>query len=105
MKRLLFYPTLLMLLLLCTASKPVSKDCKCNDIPLYGRVKFVEHHADFRVRQVEHHADLHVRIVKDHPNSCGLWRVVEDHPDFTVQWVEHHEDFSVRVVEHHPGVQ
>jgi hypothetical protein len=50
-----------------TGETPI-KDCKCNSISLYGKVRIVEHHADFKVRLVEHHADLHVQKVEHHPN-------------------------------------
>ncbi|MGL4908767.1 MAG: hypothetical protein ACRC9X_05220 [Bacteroidales bacterium] len=83
-------------------AKPI-ENCQCNGKPLYGRIKFVEHHADFKVRIVQQHADLHVRQVKSHPTTCGLWQVVDHHPDFTVQIVEHHADFSIKYVEHHAG--
>jgi hypothetical protein len=79
-------------------------DCKCNGTPLYGKVRVVEHHADFKVRIVEHHADLHVQKVEHHANDCGRWQFVEHHEDFSVQFVNHHQDFSIKYVSHHPGI-
>ena len=80
---------LLAVSLLFASSAPLT-GCRCKDIPLYGRVRVVDHHADFLVRVVEHHADLHVKKVSSHP-------------DFTVRFVDSHEDFSIRLVDHHPG--
>ncbi|MEG2276680.1 MAG: hypothetical protein RSA53_05525 [Odoribacter sp.] len=88
--------------LLCASAKPIT-DCKCAGKPLYGRVKIVEHHADFDVQVVEHHADLHVKKVTTDSRTCGEWRFVTDHPDFTIRIVKDHPDFKIRYVEHHPG--
>jgi hypothetical protein len=93
---------LALLLTAFTGEKPV-KDCQCKNISLYGKVRIVEHHADFKVRIVEHQADLHVQKVEHHPNACGRWQFVDHHEDFSVQFVDHHQDFSVKYVSHHPG--
>ena len=75
--------------------KPI-KDCKCNDIPLYGRVKVVENHPVFMVKIVVHHADLQVKKVNYHSKLCGDWYFVDSHPDFTVKFVDSHEDFKIK---------
>jgi len=82
-------------ILFVATGKPII-DCKCNDIPLYGRVKVVENHPDFRVKIVEHHADLQVKKVNYHSKTCGDWYFVENHPDFTVKFVDSHEDFTIK---------
>ncbi|MCU0754704.1 MAG: hypothetical protein MUE46_06220 [Xanthomonadales bacterium] len=71
---------------------------------LYGRVRVVEHHPDYRVRIVEHHPDLRVRWVEHHADGPGRWIKVEHHPDFTIRFVEHHADFTIQLVEHFPGL-
>lgn len=70
---------------------------------LQGKVKIVEHHADYKVKFVEHFPDLKVQFVEHFPDDPGKWKLVEHHADFTIQIVEHHEDFRVQVVEHFPG--
>ena len=90
-------------ILLCTASKPINH-CKCNDIPLYGKVKIVEHFADFKVEEVDHFPDLKVKLVKQFPENCGEWQIVEHFPDFTITLVEHFPDFTIQYVEHFPGM-
>lgn len=102
MKRWFVLFGLLAASLLLASSAPLT-GCRCKGIPLYGRVRVVDHHADFLVRVVEHHADLHVKKVSSHPDRCGLWQFVDSHPDFTVRFVDSHEDFSIRFVDHHPG--
>lgn len=71
---------------------------------LYGRVRIVEHHPDYRVRVVAHHPDLRVRWVEHHADGPGLWKQVEQHPDFTIQFVEHFADFDIQFVDHFPGL-
>lgn len=68
MKKLLPFVALLIVALTFISASPI-KDCRCKGKPLYGRVKIVEHHADFNVRVVEHHADLHVKLVNSHPGK------------------------------------
>jgi hypothetical protein len=71
---------------------------------IYGRIRVVEHHPDYRVRVVQHHPDLLVRWVEHHADGPGLWLRVEHHPDFSIQFVDHDEDFTIQWVEHHPGL-
>lgn len=90
---------------LFASSDGVSKDCKCKDIPLRGRVKVVESFADFKVQIVDNFADLHVEQVSSFPNDCGQWQFVESFPDFTVQFVESFPDFTIEYVSSFPGVR
>jgi len=85
----------LLLFTLFSINTPIH-NCKCKDIPLYGRVKVVESHADFLVMIVENHADFEVKKVTYHPKSCGEWRFVDSHPAFTIQFVDSHEDFKIK---------
>lgn len=104
MKKSIHFIALLVIALTFISASPIN-DCRCKGKKLYGRVKIVEHHADFDVRVVEHHADLNVRLVDSHPNSCGQWQIVTSHEDFSVRIVDSHEDFSIKFVDSHPGIQ
>ncbi len=84
-------------------SDAVTRDCKCNSIPLYGKVKVVEHNADFKVQIVNSFQDLNVQDVKSFPNECGKWQFVESFPDFTVQYVTAFPDFKIKFVKAFPG--
>jgi len=92
---------LIILVALCTItsfafqSYPI-QNCKCKGTLLYGRVKVVESHADFRVKVVDSHPDLEVKRVNYSPTTCGEWRFVDSHPDFTIQYVDSHEDFKIK---------
>ena len=83
---------------------PVGEDCRCKDIPLYGRVKVVEAFADFKVKIVSSFPDLRVRTVSAFPDECGEWQFVESFPDFTVQFVENFPDFTIQYVDYFPGL-
>jgi len=96
--------TLSIIFLSFGADKPITADCKCKDIPLYGRVEIVDHHPDFKVRIVDAFEDLRVRWVDFTPKECGQWQKVDHHPDFRVQFVDHHPDFRIRIVEFKPGI-
>ena len=109
MKKLVFYIVVIAAVALSLSAKPI-QDCKCKkgdgkEIPLHGRVRVVDSHADFTVRVVDSHADLHVKKVQSHPNNCGEWRFVDSHADFTIRFVSSHADFTVRFVESFPGQQ
>ena len=71
---------------------------------IYGKIKIVEHFADFKVKVVEHFADLHVQVVDNFPDKSGEWKMVQHFPDYTIQLVEHFPDFTITYVEHFPGV-
>jgi hypothetical protein len=103
MKNLIIIIIAFMCLSMTAGDSPV-KDCKCKDIPLYGKVKFVEHGADFIIKEVEHGADLHVLVVEHGADECGKWQFVEHGHDFTIKFVEHGHDFTVKFVEHRPGM-
>lgn len=88
------------------AKEKIDKEsCSFNGIPLYGKVKVVEHFADFKVKVVSYSFDLKVQVVSAFANRCGKWQIVEHFPDFKVQIVEHFEDFKIHYVEHFPGVR
>jgi len=96
LKSLIITSVLTLSFVLFIASRKPIKDCKCDGINLYGRVKVVENHPDFKVKIVEHHADLQVKKVNYHSKNCGEWYFVDSHPDFTVKFVNSHEDFKIR---------
>ena len=93
MKTLLFF--FLLYLPLSLATDPITSDCKCNDIKLWGKVRFVEYGEDFRVRVVECGEDLTVAI-SNGPTRCGEWDTVSIGEDFRVRLVDCFEDFSIR---------
>ena len=80
------------------------KDCKLRGKKLYGRVRVVETHEDFKVRVVETHEDLDVMKVDHFPDNCGKWHFVDSFEDFTVRFVDSFEDFTVRFVTSFPGM-
>ena len=99
------YFILFLLCLLPTALKAeINPNCTYNGIPLYGRVKIVEHFADFRVKAVFFLPDLRVQQVSSFANSCGRWQLVDSFPDFTVQFVDVLPDFTIQFVESFPGI-
>ena len=79
-------------------------ECKFNEIPLYGKVKFVESFGDIKIQFVESFPDIKVKFVSSFPNECGKWQVVESFPDFTVQIVESFPDLKVKSVNSFPGI-
>ena len=83
----------------------VKKDCSCNGIRLYGKVKVVESFADFDVQIVEAFPDIDVKIVTAFPDECGKWKFVESFPDFTIRFVTSFPDFKIRYVEAFPGMK
>lgn len=86
------------------ADSPISADCKCNSIPLYGRVKVVDGFADFQVQIVNGFEDIRVDTVDSFPDKCGKWQMVTSFPDFTVKFVDSHPDFKIRYVKSFPGI-
>ena len=79
-------------------------DCRCNGVPLYGKVKIVNSFPDFKVKIVESFPDLKVRLVDSFPDSCGKWKIVDSFPDFTIQFVDSFPDFTIKMVESFPGM-
>lgn len=71
---------------------------------LHGKVKVVDHFADYKVKRVTHFPDLKVQWVEHFADAPGKWQQVEHSPDFTVQFVEHFPDFTIQMVEHFPGL-
>lgn len=86
------------------AKGKIGKACTFKDIPLNGKVQFVQNNPDFTVEVVEHFEDLKVQMVDHFPSECGKWQVVEHFPDFKVKIVEHFGDFKIRYVSHFPGM-
>lgn len=86
------------------AGSKIGADCTFQGKKLYGKVKVVEHFADFKVKVVEHFPDLNVQVVEHFPDSCGKWQFVEHFPDFTITYVEHFSDFDIKKVQHFPGL-
>ena len=84
--------------------EPIDDDCRCECIPLYGKVKVVEAFADFKVKIVGSFPDLKVKTVSAFADECGEWQFVESFPDFTVQFVESFPDFTIQFVENFPGL-
>ncbi len=79
-----------MLPVLCSAGA-VSKDGYYNGIPLWGKVKVVEHNADIKVQVVKSFPDLKVKKVTSFP-------------DFTIQYVNSFPDIKIQFVDAFPGV-
>ncbi len=79
------------------------KNCTCNGIPLYGKVKIVKIGEDFKVREVIIGEDIKVKKVDISPDECGEWKFVEIDEDFKVRFVEIGEDFKIRFVDISPG--
>ena len=80
----------MMLPVLCSAGA-VSKDGYYNGIPLWGKVKVVEHNADIKVQVVKSFPDLKVKKVTSFP-------------DFTIQYVNSFPDIKIQFVDAFPGV-
>lgn len=102
MKRISFIVLMAIILTSFTHDKPIV-DCKCDGIPLHGKVKVVKYNADFEVKVVHVHADLNVKKVESLPLICGEWQFVEFAPDFTIRYVSSHPDFTIRYVDVFPG--
>lgn len=86
------------------AKESIQANCTYKGIPLYGKVKIVEHFPDIQVQAVSRFPDLRVLTVEGYANKCGRWEIVDDFPDFTVQFVEHFPDITVQFVEIYPGL-
>lgn len=80
-------------------------DCSYNGLPLYGKVRVVEHFGDFKIREVQHFGDLKVEVVSFAPDRCGKWEFVSIGADFTVEFVSIGEDFTIEYVTIAPGVR
>jgi len=86
------------------ADSPLTKDCKCKDFKMYGKVKFVNNFPDVKVKFVENFPDLKVKYVENFPDDCGEWQIVENFPDVKVQIVENFPDLKVKIVNNFPGI-
>ena len=87
----LFYNA--MLFALCPL--PLTKDCKCENIILQGRVRITTFGEDFRVRITDIDPDIRVHITTT-PIRCGEWDTVSASEDFRIKFVDNAEDFSIQ---------
>jgi hypothetical protein len=84
-----FFIIIIICLMAFTSSdNPVNKECKCKDIPLFGKVRIVTSLATFKVKVVEYLPDLNVQVVESLPQSCGQWQFVSSLEDFTIMYVD-----------------
>ena len=86
------------------SSATIGSDCTLNGQQLWGKVRVVDHFADFDVQVVDHFEDLRVQRVENFATSCGRWEMVDHFEDFTVRIVNHFPDFKIRYVDNFPGV-
>lgn len=82
----------------------VSPNCTYNGMPLYGKVKIVEHFEDIKVKVVDHFEDLKVKPVQHFADSCGQWQFVDNFEDFKVKFVDTFEDISIKYVDFFEGI-
>jgi len=73
----------------------VTKDCKCENIILQGRVRITTFGEDFRVRITDIDPDIRVHITTT-PIRCGEWDTVSASEDFRIKIVDNAEDFSIQ---------
>ncbi len=71
---------------------------------LKGKIKFVEHFADYDVEICTINPDLKVKIVEHFPNEMGQWQIVDSMEDIKIRIVENFGDFRIKFVEHFPGL-
>jgi len=64
-----------------------------------GRIKFVEHFADYKVAIVDTKPDLLVKIVDNATKNPSEWQIVANAPDIKIQIVENFPDFTIQFVE------
>lgn len=94
------------LLPLFVAREPIDRDsCTCKGIPLYGRVKIVTEHPNFRIQVTDDYPDIVVKIVYENSHNCCEWQIVEEYPDFTVQFVNDYPDFTVSFDDNSQGIR
>ena len=110
MKKLILLLAILPLLGLTSTSSihnSMQAECAFEDVPLYGKVKFVEYsgQADFSVRFVNAYPDVKVQFVQSFPDNCGEWQVVEFGEDFRVYVDEHYADLKIQLVNNYPGIR
>jgi hypothetical protein len=78
-------------------------ECTFNDMPLFGKIQFVDSFPDLTVQVVESFPDLKVKIVSSFPDDCGEWQIVDSFPDVKVKIVESFADIKIKFVESFPG--
>jgi hypothetical protein len=86
------------------ADSPITADCMCKEIPLYGKVQVVNSFADFKVEVVTSFEDLKVEKVITTAFKCGQWEFVNTQPDFTIEYVTIAADFKIRFDNSFPGI-
>lgn len=69
--------------------------CTVNGKQLYGKVKVVEHFADYKVQVVRYNAELNVDTTRNYPSQCGEWKFVGHFEDFSIQFVQSSPDFTI----------
>lgn len=99
------YYLFILLFSFCFTTKPITDDCKCDGIKLYGKVRFVTGSADFKIKFIESGSpDLWIQFV-DRAYDCGEWEIVTMGEDFTVKIVDDYPDFDVRIADYSPGLR
>ena len=93
-----------LIFILGSSSPEVTKDCTCNKLKLYGKIKFVNDFPDLKIKIVENFPDLKVQIVENFPDKRGKWQIVEDFPDIKVKIVNDFPDLKIKFVENFPGL-
>ncbi len=93
MKTLLIF--LLVAMPFIITNEPVTKDCKCENIILQGKVRIVTDLEDFMVRITDTDPDIRVHITQT-PIRCGEWDTVSCLEDFRIKFVDNAEDFSIQ---------
>jgi hypothetical protein len=83
MKRFSLIILIAIILTSFTHDKPIV-DCKCNGIPLFGKVQVVTALADFQVQKVDALADIKIKKVTTMPKNCGEWQFVDAFPGNTL---------------------
>lgn len=99
MKTILRYALILLLIsgvsAIAFGQKLDAYTCTANGKQLYGKVKIVNHFADFKVKVVSYNADLNVDTTRSHPSQCGEWKFTEHFEDFSIELVNSSPDFTV----------
>jgi len=86
------------------SDNPITADCKCRDIPLFGKVEIKKFAADFKILIVPAGADIRIDTSVKMPDRCGQWEFVKACGDFSVEFVPGGEDFTVEFVKGDPGI-
>ena len=84
----------------------ITSDGYLKGIKLCGKVRVVEHNADFKVTLVNSNPDLRVEKVDRYPYKIGEWQFVDYNSDFTIEYVNdfNYYDLSIEFVNNYPGL-